>query len=226
MGPSGSSPTRGTKGPALAGKNHMQSSPDIDQVATALAIAQGTIDNAIKNAQNPHLKNRYADLASVLEQARPALAASGLSIVTVPCGIDDSGQLFDSRVLHKSGQYLSTQFAIPLAKRDAQGLGSAITYARRYAYAAWLGIAQEDDDGNAASRREERHDRQPVQDYQPVVQPRTDAVDAINAAKTLAELETIASKVKATLPPNSNERKRAGQRYQERRAELAGEVAA
>lgn len=200
----------------------MNQSESINELATALAKAQGVVCNATKNAQNPHLKNRYADLASVLDEAREPLVSNSLAIITLPTSTSNEGVEFTSKVIHASGQWMSTSFVMPLQKRDAQGLGSALTYARRYSYAAWLGIAQEDDDGNAASRREERNERQQAHDIE--LQQRTDAVDAINAAKTLAELETIASKVKATLPPNSNERKRAGQRYQERRAELAGET--
>lgn len=122
----------------------------------ALADAQAEVENATKNAQNPHLKNKYANLEGVLEVVKPVFAKHGLAIVTHPGrGGSDGNVEFTSKLAWSTGTETQTEsfiFEMPLGKRDAQGLGSAITYARRYAAAIWANITQEDDDGNAASR--------------------------------------------------------------------------
>ena len=129
----------------------MNKSESIKELASALAIAQGQIENASKGAINPHFRSKYADLAEVLNTVRPVLAANGLSLTQMP-GMDEVGNVtVETMLMHKSGEWLSSVITVPVAKKDAQGVGSAVTYARRYSLAAICGIAQEDDDGNAAS---------------------------------------------------------------------------
>lgn len=218
----------------------MQSSQDTAEIFAALAIAQGSVDNATKNAQNPHLKNRYADLASVLDVARAPLAANALAVITLPSDeAADGGVAFETRIAHKSGQWLATRFVMPLAKRDAQGLGSAITYARRYALSAWLGIAQEDDDAEAAVRpgksvaqsvsvaeSEPRlatanQYRQPPRKPVDVPPRKSDAIESINQAKTLDELAIVSQRIATTLSESSPDYALARKRYSERKAELS-----
>lgn len=116
----------------------------------AFAKAQGEIENANKNAANPHFRSRYADLAEVLNTIRPVFAANGLCLYQTP-SFDGSLASVTTVVAHKDGGYIvSTSSCVP-AKADAQGIGSATTYLRRYSAAAVAGIAQEDDDGNAAA---------------------------------------------------------------------------
>jgi hypothetical protein len=132
----------------------MTSSENVNELATALAKAQGQISGAKKDAENPHFRSKYADLASVWDACREALTKNGLAIVQMPRGVHIEGGWaveVETRMLHTSGQFMSETLTVPVTKPDAQGIGSAVTYARRYALAAFVGVAPEDDDGNAAS---------------------------------------------------------------------------
>jgi hypothetical protein len=127
-------------------------SETLDKLAPALAKAQAALKPAIKDTVNPFFKSKYADLAGVWDACREALGANGLSVVQ-GMGTDggDHGHLW-TMLLHESGQYVQGECKLFLgAKVDSQGMGSAITYTRRYALAAILGVVQEDDDGNAAA---------------------------------------------------------------------------
>jgi hypothetical protein len=134
------------------------------EMLAALAAAQGVIENATKGSVNPHFKSRYADLAEVLNTIRSAFPACGLSIVQ-STGYDGSLVAVDTAICHASGGYIVATAACVPAKSDAQGIGAATTYLRRYLAAAMCGIAQEDDDGQAAS-----HSR-PPQRTQPTAVP-------------------------------------------------------
>lgn len=116
----------------------------------ALAIAQGKVENATKGSQNPHFKSRYADLAEILNTVRPVFAAEGLSILQ-STGFDGAVVSVSTVLAHKSGGYVSSVASCVPAKTDAQGIGAATTYLRRYSLAAMAGVAQEDDDGNSAA---------------------------------------------------------------------------
>jgi hypothetical protein len=129
----------------------MKTSETIAKLASALAKAQGQMRAAAKDSVNPHFKSRYADLAGVWDACREPLAANGLAIMQSPGEIGDKNITLTTMLAHESGEWIQSQFTIPVSKPDAQGVGSAITYARRYALAAMVGIVQDDDDGNAAS---------------------------------------------------------------------------
>jgi hypothetical protein len=128
----------------------MNRSESLGDLAAALAKAQGELENAHKNAQNPHFRSRYADLAEILNTVRPVLARHGLSVVQLP-GYDDGHAHVETVLLHASGEWLSGTICAPVTKSDPQGVGSALTYLRRYSLAALAGIAQEDDDGQSAT---------------------------------------------------------------------------
>lgn len=116
----------------------------------ALAKAQGQIEGASKSSENPHFKSKYADLASVWEACRSALTDNDLSVVQFP-DFDGAETVTVQTILaHADGFERSHTIRLPVAKKDAQGVGSAITYARRYSLMAMVGIAPEDDDANAA----------------------------------------------------------------------------
>ena len=130
----------------------MQTSDSIAAIATAFAEAQGHLKGATKDAKNPHFRNDYATLASVIDAGRESLAKHGLAVLQ-GLSSDATALIVTTRLLHKSGEWIEDSLAVPLAKHDAQGMGSAATYGRRYALAAMLGIAQVDDDGNEAAAR-------------------------------------------------------------------------
>jgi hypothetical protein len=125
----------------------MNQSEQIDLLSAALVEFHKSAPEVKKNAINPHFKNRYADLASIIDATRSPLADAGLSVVQLPDGDD-----LVTRLIHKSGQWISSRTALKFTKQDAQGYGSALTYARRYALSAILNLAADDDDGEAASR--------------------------------------------------------------------------
>jgi hypothetical protein len=117
----------------------------------AFIEAYAEIQNPKKNASNPAFKSKYANLEEMLVVSKPVLIAAGFALVQEPTS-DESGVGVATRLIYRTGESLDFgAFTVPLAKRDAQGAGSAITYCRRYAIAAIFGLAQEDDDGNTAS---------------------------------------------------------------------------
>jgi hypothetical protein len=130
--------------------NVIEKSDSIKELAAAMAKAQGAVKGALKDSKNPHFKNNYADLASVWEACREALADNGLAVMQFPTDCEGGRINVVQLVTHASGEWIQSTVSIPLAKVDAQSYGSATTYARRYALAAAVGVAPEDDDGNAA----------------------------------------------------------------------------
>jgi hypothetical protein len=128
----------------------MTTSETIDQIATACAKAQTQLKPAVKDAINPAFKKRYADLASVTDAAR-VYATHGVAVFQDATS-SEAGVAVETRLVHTSGQWIEFgPLVVPMAKKDAHGLGSATTYAKRYALQAALQIAaDEDDDANAA----------------------------------------------------------------------------
>ena len=130
----------------------MTHSEQINEIATSLAKAQSVIEAAVKDSTNPHFKSSYADLASVWDACRKALTGNGLSVVQGP--VSDEGRVgVTTMLMHSSGQWIADTLFMRPIKDDPQGVGSCITYARRYALAAMVGVAPADDDGNAASEK-------------------------------------------------------------------------
>lgn len=120
----------------------------------AIAKMQAGVGVAIKDTEGQIGQNRnykYADLAAVWEAAREPLSENDLAVVQLPGMYDGHNLSLTTIIVHKDGGSLSGTMSVPVSKADAQGCGSALTYMRRYALAAALGITQEDDDGNAAS---------------------------------------------------------------------------
>lgn len=122
------------------------------ELTTALAKAQGQMTFAVKDSKNPHFGNRYADLASVWDAIRKPLTDNGLSITQTVDTINEKMVLVTT-LWHASGESIASRYPIQPLKSDPQGLGSAISYARRYSISALVGVVQDDDDGNAASGR-------------------------------------------------------------------------
>jgi hypothetical protein len=121
------------------------------QICAALVKAQKGFGPALKSSQNPHFKSRYADLSACVEAVVEALNNNGIAL-TQHTHHAEHGVCVETILIHESGEELSFgKLFVPCTKNDAQGYGSAITYARRYQLQTALGIAPEDDDGNAAS---------------------------------------------------------------------------
>jgi hypothetical protein len=131
----------------------MNKSDSIAALAAALAIAQGAMKGAIKDSANPFFKSKYADLSSVVEAIRGAFSTNGLSYVQTVEPSDKDEVRVETVIMHSSGEWMRCgMLALPVSKSDAQGYGSALTYARRYSLSAAVGVAPEDDDGNAATK--------------------------------------------------------------------------
>lgn len=133
----------------------MERSESIAELAGALAKAQAAMQPAIKDRANPAFKgSKYADLNAIWDACRAVLTTNGLSVVQMPLDGGEGRVALATMLLHASGQYIQSTVSAPLTKNDAQGVGSALTYLRRYALAAMVGIVADDDDGgNAASQR-------------------------------------------------------------------------
>lgn len=145
-------------------------SPTIATLVGALAKAQANISHATKDAKNPHFKSSYSTLESVIDATKAALAAEGI-VVWQPNTFDEQGRpLCVTQLSHASGEWIRSYTPIFNAKGDAQGFGSGLSYARRYALAAICNISQTDDDGNEASQPA---GNQGNQNSQPAAKPAT-----------------------------------------------------
>ena len=123
-------------------------SPEIDKLAGALAKVQSELEGAKKESTNPFFKSSYADLHAVIKSAFPYLSKNGLS-VSQGNEMVQGAVCVTTLLMHSSGQWLRSKVKLPLSKVDAQGVGAAITYGRRYGLSAIVGIAQYDDDANS-----------------------------------------------------------------------------
>lgn len=133
----------------------MNSSENINELAAAMAKFQAEVKPAVKGSSNPYFKSKYADLQACWDCCREALVKNGLSVAQGSRENNGEVVTIDTRLMHASGQWLESSLTMKPAKADPQGVGSAVTYGRRYSLAAILGlVADEDDDGNAATHNE------------------------------------------------------------------------
>lgn len=130
----------------------MAQSERIGELAKALSMAQAKIGGAKRDSENPFFHSTYADLQSVWEACREALSSSGLAVVQLPAN-DGDLVVVETILAHSSGEWISSRIAARPAKADAQGIGSVISYLRRYALAAIVGVYQVDDDAEAGVGR-------------------------------------------------------------------------
>lgn len=134
----------------------MYQSEQINELAAALSKAQGELTPAVKDRNNPFFKSSYADLSSVWNACREPLSKNGLSVIQTMGQVDGQFTLITT-LAHSSGQWMRSHVPIISEKNNAQGIGASITYMRRYALSAFVGITcDEDDDGNASVRMPER----------------------------------------------------------------------
>lgn len=145
----------------------MNKSETIEALSKSLVQANKEVKNPKKNANNPHFKNDYATLDSVIESYKEAYLNNGISVLENPVSSDGMVGV-EITLLHNSGQFITHDpFLLPPGKNTAQGFGSSITYGRRYALSAVMNIAaDDDDDGNAASdqnnQRPQRRQQDPI----------------------------------------------------------------
>lgn len=170
-------------------------------LAEAYTKAYAEIQNVVKNSHNPHFGSNYADLSAVIDTVKPVFEKYGLAVYQAPGKLVElvGGGLAISVVsvlMHTSGAMLSAETQVPLGpKATAQAAGGAITYARRYALAAIAGIAQVDDDGNAASERPARRTASAAgsEDIRAAIEAATSL--GAEGSTTAGELESLRSSV-------------------------------
>ncbi len=151
------------------------------KIHAAFVKAQKEFGPALKSATNPHFRSKYADLSACVEAVIDALNDNGIGLMQ-NCHESDTGVIVETMFIHESGETLSAgKLHVPASKNDPQAFGSALTYARRYSLMAACGIAPEDDDGNAASRK-------PPQDVSVAIKGvmSAESLDALKAQFTAA----------------------------------------
>lgn len=168
---------------------------EIKNIYSAFIKAQANIEKAVKDSTNPHFRSKYADLGNVVDAIKPHLEEQGLAFFQKfhEC---DKGIKIETIVIHESGESISNGILfVPVTKNDAQGFGSACTYARRYSLQSAFGVAPDDDDGNAASQPRQQQQQRPqmVQQQQaPAAAPVTgDIAEQLQAAQDMKTLVGI-----------------------------------
>ncbi len=136
-------------------------SPTIGKIGAALAKAQLSMRPAVKDSENPAFKqsgrtSRYASLASCVEALRP-LHENEIAVIQPPAIHGPDGVCVSTLLIHSSGEWIRGDLYMPAAKKDPQGFGSALTYARRYCLSSTVGLATDDDDGEAAQKSSDRN---------------------------------------------------------------------
>lgn len=184
---------------------------------SAMAAAFGELEAATKSANNPHFKSKYADIGAVIDAIKPALIRHGLFFTQHP-EPSERGVCVETMLHHASGESISLgKLFVPANKQDAQGFGSALTYARRYALVTAFGVPTEDDDGNAATKASNQtiSDEQLVR-LQSLIQAtssnvqafcqrlKVDRLDALPATKFSDALELLETKLANMTKADSN----------------------
>jgi hypothetical protein len=179
----------------------------------ALALAQSEVENATKGSVNPHFKSRYADLAEVLNTVRPVFAKHGIAIIQ-STGFSDGLVSVTTALVHKEGGYVTSVASCTPAKVDAQGVGAATTYLRRYSLAAATGVAQEDDDGQSAA-----HNR-PAPIAAPA-KPSNALLDLLAATEDATSEDVLRNLYKATETLNEHEKSEARKAIVQKRQSIS-----
>jgi hypothetical protein len=148
---------------------------------SALVKCQSQIKTALKDSKNPHFKSTYADLTSVMLACKDALAANDLAVLQLSRIHESGAPVLVTRIIHTSGEHIEGEFPLVCKDpNDPQKLGSAVTYARRYALSAALGITADDDDGQAAAGHT------PAPAPKPQAKPTSNSMSDLFAAHKLA----------------------------------------
>lgn len=164
----------------------MEKSPSINNIAKALLIFHMKVETIKKDANNPFFKSKYASLSNILESIQIPLSESGLTFTQIPTG---EGGLTTMIMHGDSGEFIIGEYIMKTAKNDPQSIGSAITYQRRYALCAVLGLnIEEDDDGNNASGKDNNKQAKEKANELPWLNEGTDqfkgAVEKMKAGKS------------------------------------------
>ena len=166
----------------------MNKSDTIASLAAALNKAQAEMSGAKKSAKNPFFKSNYANLEEVINCVKEPFANNGLSFVQFPISGEGLAGV-ETIIMHESGEFVSGEFLLKCSKNDPQGMGSAITYARRYGLQSACGVPSEDDDGESAMKR-----KPAMSEY--------DAASKLETAKTVDDLVKVWNSLPIDLKQN------------------------
>jgi hypothetical protein len=179
----------------------LEFSASLGKLAKALAGAQGELKDAVKDSVNPHFKSKFASLGSVRAAVTPVFVKNGLAVTQLNEPHGDGGVCVVTLLLHESGEWIRSRLYVPVSKKDAQGFGSALSYARRYALAMIANIAtDDDDDANEAVRPQaQKPAEKPAND---TAAPKNEVdvealIQALEASKDAEELSKASLKVGA-----------------------------
>lgn len=150
----------------------MTQSETVGKLFSALVAAQAEMRNPPKDSINPHFKSRFADLATVLDTVKPVLARHKLGVIQMPCEVDGIGPGLATMLVHESGEFVRATIALRPAKMDPQGVGSAMTYARRYGLQSVCGVVGDDDDDGEQASKPAPPKQQPAPRPAPAQQPK------------------------------------------------------
>lgn len=166
-------------------------SETITKLMGAMLKVQGSVEGVRKDSKNPHFKASYASLEAVVDTIRPACQQNKLVVMQAPGAFANGAIAVETMIVHsESGEWVKSQIEVPVQKQDPQGVGSALTYAERYSLMAIFNLPPVDDDGNAASARQNGASR-------PLPPPATPAdaearlIRNINAQTTSADLDEL-----------------------------------
>lgn len=183
----------------------MKTSEQINEISKALATAQGLIRAAEEDSKNPHYKSSYSSLTAVWDAIRVPLSSNGISVVQ-DVTLSDGCVAVTTRLCHASGQWIDCgPMLIPIVKRDAHGVGSAATYAKRYSLCATVGVVSgDDDDGNAATDSSARPLQGPISDMQQrqLIEAAGDRSDLLDLVVQRAKISNI-SQLNSTFFPGT-----------------------
>lgn len=174
----------------------MNKSDSIKELAAALAKAQGELDKAKKSSKNPHFRSAYANLEEVWDACREHLSANGLSVIQSVGQSEDHKPNLTTMLLHNSGEFLENTVTLPTVKPGPQEVGSCLTYMKRYCLAAMVGVADSDDDAEAAEGRTKPSFQSPTQSVGPTVRTQ--------AAPNVSESASSATAAEVYRPPAGN----------------------
>lgn len=178
----------------------MKKSEELNELGTALAQANIELSNPKATSDNPFFKSKYADLAEIINVSRPVLSKHGLSVIQTP-SYDMGIVTVETMMLHSSGQWIIGEISAPADKPTAQGIGSAITYCRRYSLAAICCLAhEEDDDGQEATKSSSKKPTQPPKVAKAAINKACKELDryyAITVSESAAEVAKQDARAKA-----------------------------
>ena len=180
----------------------MKTSPTIGKLTEALAKAQSAIKGALKDSDNPFFKSKYADLESVWEACRKPLTDNGLAIIQGAGDIIEGKINVETILSHISGEWISSTFSATPEKQTPQGVGSCITYLRRYGLQSIAGIAPADDDGEAAEDRDTKAKAKPEPKVKSEPKPKLEAGlldDVVKGIEDATEWKVSRTKVQEAL---------------------------